>query len=85
MGVSAKAPEERFREHKTRARNRTGRIDLANDEVHDHGVRLLPQYYAHLHPSCSHEAKRRERALALHLHAKGFKVAGDGVPPEMRR
>jgi len=84
VGQSAKPPDVRFREHKAGARNRDGRGRLYNEDVRRWGVRLLPQYYAHLHPSCAAQAEARELALAQGLLTKGFKVTSDALPPDQR-
>jgi hypothetical protein len=84
VGQSSRSPEDRFREHTSGARNREDRGRLYNDEVRRWGMRLLPQFYAHLHPSCTAQAEARELALARQLLAKGFKVTSDALTPDER-
>ena len=84
VGQSSKPPEVRFREHKAGTRNRDDRGRLYNEDVRRWGVRLLPKFYAHLHPSCAAHAGVRELALARWMLSRGFKVSSDALPPEER-
>jgi len=84
VGESSKPPEVRFQEHRSGARNRDDRGRLYNEDVRRWGVRLLPGFYAHLHPSCAAQAEARELALARWMLSKGFKVTSDVLPSEER-
>lgn len=85
VGQSSKPPDLRFREHKTGARNRDDRDRrLYNEDVRCCGVRLVPKFYAHLHPSCAAQAEAREFALARWMLTKGFNVTSDALPSKER-
>lgn len=84
VGHTAKPPELRFHEHRSAARNRDERGRLHNEDVRRWGVRLLPQYYAHLRSSCTAQADARELTLARWMLSKGFKVTSDALPSEER-
>jgi len=68
VGMSGLAPEERFANHK--AGVKAARI------VHQFGIRLLPELFAHLNPMPFEAAAVMERDLAEDLRKQGYTVAG---------
>jgi hypothetical protein len=82
-GESSKPPEVRFQEHKSGARNRDDRGRLHNEDVRRWGVRLLPKFFAHLHPSCSAQAEARELARPLDA-VEGLQGHLDALPSDER-
>lgn len=84
VGLTSKSPESRFDEHKRGARNARGR--LYNRLARDYGTELWRECYEDVRPCCSlDEAKDAEKELAERLYwDKGFRVEGDGLPPEHR-
>ena len=75
VGETSKAPEERFQEHLSGARNRRGR--LYSTVVRDHGRRLRPDLYESeplLYTQA--DAKFAETALFNKLVAAGYSARG---------
>jgi hypothetical protein len=68
VGMSGLAPEERFAKHK--------RGDKASSVVKRYGIRLLPEFYAHLNPMPFEAAVQMEQDLAEDLRRAGHTVAG---------
>jgi hypothetical protein len=68
VGLTGLDPEERFRNHKLGIKS----VSL----VRSHGVRLLPELYAHLNPMPYEAAAQMERDLADDLRAAGYAVMG---------
>jgi hypothetical protein len=68
VGMTGLTPEERFANH------RAGIKDAG--VVRRHGVRLLPELYAHLNPMPFAAAAQMERDLAEDLRRAGYTVTG---------
>lgn len=68
VGMTGLTPEERFANHKAGIK--------AASVVKRHGVRLLPELFAHLNPMPYAAAVQMERDLAEDLRRLGFTVAG---------
>ena len=68
VGMRGLAPEERFANHKARIK--------AASVVKRHGIRLLPELYAHLNPMPFAAAARMEVDLAEDLRRAGYTVTG---------
>ena len=68
VGMTGLSPEERFANHKQGVK--------AASVVTRHGVRLLPELFAHLNPMPFEAAAQMERELAEDLRAQGYTVAG---------
>jgi hypothetical protein len=68
VGMSGLTPEERFANHKQGIK--------AAGVVKRHGVRLLPELYAHLNPMPYEAAARMERDLAEDLRRAGYTITG---------
>jgi len=68
VGMTGLAPEERFENHK--AGIKAARV------VTRHGVRLMPELFAHLNPMPFEAAVQMEQDLAEDLRAQGYTVAG---------
>lgn len=66
--MSGLDPETRFANHKTGVKS--------SGVVQRHGLRLLPELYAHLNPMPFEAAMEMERDLAQDLRAQGYTVAG---------
>jgi len=68
VGMSGLAPEVRFEHHK--------QGDKASSFVRRFGVRLLPEFYAHLNPMPYEAAAQMEMDLAEDLRQAGYTVLG---------
>ncbi|MBI3879456.1 MAG: hypothetical protein HY301_05255 [Verrucomicrobia bacterium] len=68
VGMTGLTPEERFANHKAGVK--------ASSVVKRHGVRLLPEFFAHLNPMPFEAAVVMERELAEDLRAQGYTVTG---------
>ena len=68
VGMTGLTPEERFANHK--------RGIKAAAVVQRHGVRLMPELYAHLNPMPFEAAARMEADLAEDLRREGYTVTG---------
>jgi predicted GIY-YIG superfamily endonuclease len=68
VGMTGLTPEERFANHQQGIK--------AAAVVQRHGVRLLPELYAHLNPMPYEAAVAMERDLAEDLRRAGYTVAG---------
>jgi len=68
VGMSGLTPAERFANHK--------KGDKASSVVKRHGIRLLPELYAHLNPMPYEAAVEMEQDLAGDLRMAGYTVAG---------
>lgn len=68
VGMTGLQPEERFWNHKNG--EKAARI------VTRHGVRLLPELFAHLNPMPFEAAAQMEKELAEDLRAQGYMVMG---------
>ena len=68
VGMTGLAPEERFANHKA------GMKDAPL--VKRHGIRLLPELYAHLNPMPFEAAAQMEKDLADDLRRAGYTVTG---------
>ena len=66
VGMTARAPEERFEQHKKGYKS--GRF------IKHHGEYLRRKLYEKYNPMTYEEAKRRERQLAEDLRRKGYAV-----------
>jgi hypothetical protein len=68
VGMTGLLPEERFWNHKNG--------EKAAGIVFRHGVRLLPELFAHLNPMPFEAAAQMEKELAEDLRDQGYTVAG---------
>ena len=68
VGMTGLQPEERFWNHKNGEKSAW--------VVKRHGVRLLPDLFAHLNPMPFDAAAQMEKDLAADLKAQGYTVAG---------
>jgi hypothetical protein len=68
VGLTGLDPEQRFQNHKLGIRS----VSL----VKHHGVRLMPELYAHLNPMPYEAAAQMERDLADDLRRDGYAVMG---------
>ena len=68
VGMTGLTPEERFANHKA------GHKDAL--VVQRHGIRLLPELYAHLNPMPFEAAVQMEKDLAEDLRQAGYTVTG---------
>ena len=68
VGMTGLTPEERFANHKAGIK--------AASVVKRHGVRLLPELFAHLNPMPYAAAVQMEKDLAEDLRCLGLTVAG---------
>ena len=68
VGMTGLTPEERFANHKRGIKSAS--------LVERHGIRLLPELYAHLNPMPYEAAARMERDLTEDLRRAGYTVAG---------
>jgi ribosome-binding factor A len=68
VGMTGLTPEERFANHKQGIKSAS--------VVKRHGIRLLPELYAHLNPMPFDAAVRMEQDLAQDLRQAGFTVTG---------
>ena len=68
VGLTGLDPEQRFLNHKLGIRS----VAL----VRNHGIRLLPELYAHLNPMPYEAAAQMERDLAEDLRHDGYAVMG---------
>ena len=75
VGMTSKAPMERFRQHKTGYVNRKGH-KLSANIVQKYGAYLRPSLYEHLNvkPMTRQEALIMEEKLALGLRRQGYAV-----------
>ena len=74
VGMTSKAPKERFIQHKTGYKNKKG-YKISSNIVHKYGTYLRPSLYNHIKrlPTKS-EALRMEEKLALELRKQGYAV-----------
>ena len=68
VGMTGLQPEERFWNHKNG--------EKAAYIVTRYGLRLLPEFFAHLNPMPFEAAAQMEKELAEDLRAQGYTVAG---------
>jgi hypothetical protein len=68
VGMTGLTPEERFANHKADIK--------AASVVKRHGIRLLPEFYAHLNPMPFEAAVAMEKDLAEDLRRAGYTVTG---------
>jgi hypothetical protein len=68
VGMTGLSPEQRFANHKAGIK--------AASVVKRHGIRLLPELYAHLNPMPFDAAVQMEMDLAEDLRRAGYTVAG---------
>jgi len=68
VGMTGLTPEERFANHKAGVKDAW--------VVKRHGIRLLPELFAHLNPMPFEAAAQMERDLADDLRRAGYTVAG---------
>lgn len=68
VGMTGLSPEQRFANHKAGIK--------AAAVVKRHGIRLLPELYAHLNPMPFDAAVQMEKDLAEDLRRAGYTVAG---------
>jgi len=68
VGLTGLTPEERFANHKAGIK--------AAAVVKRHGIRLLPELYAHLNPMPFEAAVQMEMDLAEDLRREGYTVTG---------
>jgi len=68
VGMTGLTPEERFANHKAGLK--------AASVVKRYGIRLLPEFYAHLNPMPYKAAVQMERDLADDLRRAGYTVTG---------
>lgn len=68
VGMTGLSPEERFANHKAGIK--------AAGVVKRHGLRLLPELFAHLNPMPFEAAVEMERDLAQDLRRAGYTVTG---------
>jgi len=68
VGMTGLTPEERFANHKSGIKDAP--------LVQRHGIRLLPELYAHLNPMPFEAAARMEVDLAEDLRREGYTVTG---------
>ena len=68
VGMTGLTPEERFANHKAGTK--------AASVVTRYGIRLLPEFYAHLNPMPFEAAVQMELDLAEDLRRAGYTVAG---------
>ena len=68
VGMTGLTPEERFANHKAGVK--------ASSAVKRYGLRLLPEFYAHLNPMPFEAAVQMEKDLAEDLRRSGHTVAG---------
>lgn len=68
VGMTGLTPEERFVNHKVGIKDAS--------LVQRYGIRLLPEFYAHLNPMPFAAASQMERDLAEDLRREGYTVTG---------
>ena len=68
VGMTGLTPEERFANHKKGIKS--------SSFVERHGIRLLPQLYAHLNPMPYEAAAEMEKDLTEDLRRAGYTVVG---------
>lgn len=68
VGMTGLTPEERFANHKAGIKDAS--------LVKRYGIRLLPEFYAHLNPMPFEEAVQMEKDLAEDLRRAGYTVTG---------
>jgi predicted GIY-YIG superfamily endonuclease len=68
VGMTGLTPEERFANHKAGTK--------AASVVKRYGIRLLPEFYAHLNPMPFEAAAQMEQDLAEDLRRAGYTVTG---------
>jgi hypothetical protein len=68
VGMTGLLPEERFWNHKNG--EKSARV------VRAHGIRLLPELFAHLNPMPFEAAAQMEKDLAEDLRSQGYTVTG---------
>ncbi len=73
VGMTSKTPKERFLQHKTGFRNKSG-YKLSSAIVQKYGLYLRPGLYQHLPLMSREEALKMEEQLALELRRKRYAV-----------
>lgn len=74
VGMTSKAPKERFDQHKSGYRNKKGH-NLSSSIVKKYGSYLRPSLYNHIDPiNTKAEALKMEETLALELRRKRYAV-----------
>lgn len=74
VGMTSKAPKERFEQHKTGFRNKKG-YKLSSNIVEKYGMYLRPSLYNHLDPCFTRdEAIKMEEQVALELRRERYAV-----------
>ena len=68
VGMTGLTPEDRFKNHKKGIK--------ASSLVKRHGIRLLPELYAHLNPMPYEAAAQMEKDLTEDLRRAGYTVVG---------
>ena len=68
VGMTGLTPEERFANHKAGIKGAS--------VVKQYGMRLLPEFYAHLNPMPFEAAVQMEKDLAEDLRREGYTVTG---------
>jgi hypothetical protein len=68
VGMTGLTPQERFANHKVGVK--------AASVVRRYGIRLLPEFYAHLNPMPFEAAAQMEKDLAEDLRKAGYTVTG---------
>lgn len=74
VGMTSKTPKERFQQHKTGYRNKTGH-KISSNIVEKYGLYLRPSLYNHIDPFLSREeAIIAEKEIALELRRARYAV-----------
>lgn len=74
VGMTSKAPKDRFQEHKTGALSKKGH-NLSSSIVKKYGSYLRPSLYNHIGPIATRvEALKQEKQLAIELRRKRYAV-----------
>jgi len=73
VGMTSHTPQERFKKHKTRHRNKKG-FKISSSIVEKYGLYLRPTLYAQLNPMTRMRATKLEGRLAESLRKQGFAV-----------
>lgn len=74
VGMTSKTPKERFLQHKTGAKSKTG-YNISSNIVRKYGMYLRPSLYNHIGTITSRtDALKMEEKLALELRRKKYAV-----------
>jgi predicted GIY-YIG superfamily endonuclease len=73
VGMSSKAPQQRFEQHKSGYRSKSGH-KISSSIVQKYGLYLRPSLYQHIDPMSQNEALHMEEQLALELRRKRYAV-----------